>query len=57
MEDYVKELNIWQEISNLSKGFDTPLGRLYESGADLSGGQWQRVAMARSLMNPAPVRI
>ena len=41
----------------MRQGFDTPLGRLYKQGADLSGGQWQRVAMARSLMNPAPVQI
>lgn len=57
MEKYAKELAIWQELHNLRQGFDTPLGRLYEQGADLSGGQWQRVAMARSLMNPAPVQI
>ncbi len=57
MESYAKELAIWQELHNLRNGFDTPLGRLYGQGADLSGGQWQRVAMARSLMNPAPVQI
>jgi ATP-binding cassette subfamily B protein len=30
-------------------GLDTPLSRAYEAGIDLSGGQWQRIAIARSL--------
>lgn len=57
MEQYAKELAVCEEINALPQGFDTPLGKLENHSVDLSGGQWQRVAMARSLMNPAPVQI
>jgi ATP-binding cassette subfamily B protein len=33
----------------LPRGWDTVLSREFEDGAELSGGQWQRVALARSL--------
>lgn len=44
-------------IDDLSQGMDTPLGKIKENGQNLSGGQWQRVAIARSLVNPAPLKI
>lgn len=42
---------------NLPKGYDSPLGKLLEDGVDLSGGEWQRVAMARTILSPAEVKI
>ncbi len=37
-------------VESLAHGYDTPLGRvLDEQGTDLSGGQWQRLAIARAL--------
>lgn len=36
-------------------GLDTHLGKTYQDGAELSGGQWQRVALARGLMRAQPL--
>ena len=36
-------------------GYDGVLGLHYASGAELSGGEWQRVALARSAMRSAPL--
>jgi ATP-binding cassette subfamily B protein len=41
----------------LPRGWDTMLSRSYEGGADLSVGQWQRVAVARAFYRDAPLLI
>jgi ATP-binding cassette subfamily B protein len=35
-------------LEDLPKGLDTPLSSNYRDGVDLSGGQWQRLALARA---------
>ena len=40
-------------IERLPNGFDTPLGVEVDGGADISGGQWQRIAIARVLFRNA----
>ena len=37
-------------LDALPGGWDTPLSREFAGGADLSGGQWQRIALARALV-------
>ena len=37
-------------LAGLAQGIDTPLGRWFQDGAELSGGQWQKIALARGFM-------
>jgi len=37
-------------INNLPDGFQTRLGRWFKGGQELSGGQWQKIALSRAFM-------
>ncbi|WML42061.1 ABC transporter ATP-binding protein [Neobacillus sp. OS1-2] len=49
IKDAAKKATIDNYINGLSKKYDSILGRFFEGGNELSGGQWQKVAIARSL--------
>ena len=44
-------------LTKMSKGLDSRVGRLFEGGHDLSGGEWQRLALARIMYRDADVWI
>jgi ATP-binding cassette subfamily B protein len=37
-------------IDTMPNGYDTQLGKLFKDGRELSGGQWQKVALSRAFM-------
>lgn len=44
-------------LSTLPGGLDTQLGTAWENGVDLSGGQWQKLALGRGLMRCDPLLV
>ncbi|MDQ2099787.1 MAG: ABC transporter ATP-binding protein [Tychonema bourrellyi B0820] len=50
INEAISEAGIAAKVNSLEQGLETPLGKQLEDGIDLSGGQWQRIAIARALM-------
>ena len=59
-ERYFEDQDRWQQaaekgraaafIEQLSGGYHTQLGKWFKDGQELSGGQWQKIALARAFM-------
>jgi ATP-binding cassette subfamily B protein len=42
-------------LDRLPDGWDTPLGKWFDGGVELSGGEWQKIALGRAFMRDARI--
>lgn len=57
IENALATMDIKDMIEEYEMGIDTVLGKIKKGGVDISGGQWQKIAMARGIVNNAPLKI
>jgi len=57
IEDAARRAGATERIERLPSGYDSPLGRWFDQGVSLSGGEWQKIALARAFMRDTPILI
>ncbi len=57
IEDSARRAGADERIDRLPSGYDSPLGRWFDQGVSLSGGEWQKIALARAFQREAPILI
>ena len=57
IESVLHQAGLWEEVRRLPDGIETIVGAGFGGSADLSGGQWQRLALARLLYHNSPLII
>ncbi|MGF7047634.1 ATP-binding cassette subfamily B protein [Paenibacillus sp. DS2015] len=55
--DALTAVGLTEMVHRLSEGMDTRLGSEFKGGVELSGGQWQRIAIARAAVRDAEILI
>ena len=57
IENAAKKGGAHEVLTKLPQSYDTILGKQFDEGVDLSGGEWQQVAISRAFMSDAQVLI
>lgn len=56
VENCLKLAGLWEKVSALPDGIDTPLNKqVYENGVDFSGGEKQKLMLAKAIYKEAPL--
>ncbi len=57
VEDAAARAGAGEVVAALPRVLETQLGTAWEGGVELSGGQWQKLALARALMRETPLLV
>lgn len=57
LQNVVKKVGLGKTVSKLTNGLDTVLGKVKSDSVDLSGGEWQKIALARCNLMSSPIKI
>jgi ATP-binding cassette subfamily B protein len=55
VEDAARKGGADSLLDRLPDGWDTPLGKWFDGGVELSGGEWQKIALGRAFMRDARI--
>ena len=57
LEAVARAAGVHEAIMRLPQGYQTPLGKWFANGTELSAGEWQRLALARAFLRRAQIMI
>lgn len=57
IDEVIHAIGLDELAAQYKEGLKTKLGKIYKSGKDISGGQWQRIALARAMMRDGQICI
>jgi len=57
VEDAARKGGADSLLERLPDGWDTPLGKWFDGGVELSGGEWQKIALGRAFMRDARILV
>jgi len=57
LKEAIKKSGADEFVRDLPSKYDQTVGKMFKDGIDLSGGQWQKLALARAFFKNAPILI
>lgn len=57
LKEAIKKSGAYEFVKDLPLKYDQTVGKMFKDGVDLSGGQWQKLALARTFFKNAPILI